>query len=493
MILLALLTIVSAGLLYRLLKSSGIHRHGRRLARPSDTIPLIGNAIRFLQAHHVQFNWFIKQQQAFGGDTYEISAPWLPAAVVISRPENIEFVLKNESRIPRGDFFTARTLDLFGYGIINATGSLARVQREVALSFFAGENIDALITTVLPDVYSSTTRATLAHHAQTNKPLDLQRTLLDLTTEVISTMVYDSAAISVSSRFSEALDYASDWIGRRFQKPLYPLTELFTGAKFRAAVEEVKVTGVKILHRARKRRAREAFASLCDNTEPQFDSLIDLLIDTLGSSNPTTLVADSALNFLYAARDTTAHWLSWTVYAVVHDSDALARVLAEISTLPPPEQLQPADLDASRIPYTTAVLHEALRLYPPVPLQIRQCGGDGSNPVTLPDGTSLPPHTLVIWCVWAINRSTALWGDNAHLFRPARWLDEDRQQFQRDNKSAWEFPVFGGGTRGCVGEPMARVMTAWVLVVVLREFSIEEETVSENGNGNGNGRIASSG
>ncbi|RMZ78509.1 hypothetical protein DV737_g3816, partial [Chaetothyriales sp. CBS 132003] len=418
-------------------------------------MPLIGNAIALRQPRHVLFDWFITQQQAFGGDTYEISAPWLPAAVVISRPENIEFVLKNESRISRGRFVATRTWDLFGYGIINATGSLARLQREVARSFFAGENVDALITTVLPEAYSSTTRATLAHHAQTNEPLDLQRTLLDLTTEAVSAMVYDSgAATSVSPRFSHALDYASDEIGRRFQNPLYPLTELFTSAKLRAAVEEVKATGARIIHRARKRRAREAFASLCDNTEPQFDSLLDLLIDTLGggssSSNPTTLVADSALNFLYAARDTTAQWISWTVYAVVHDSDALARVLAEISTLPPPDQLQPADLGASRLPYTTAVLHEALRLYPPVPLQIKH----------------LPPHTLVIWCVWAINRSAALWGDDAHHFRPARWLDEDGQQFQRDGKSAWEFPVFGGGAaaaRGCVGKAMAEAMAAWVL------------------------------
>ncbi|RMZ84870.1 hypothetical protein DV738_g257, partial [Chaetothyriales sp. CBS 135597] len=481
--------VVSAVLLFRLLRSSGIHRNGRRLARPSDNIPFVGNAISFLQPRHVLFDWFLRQQQAFDGDTYEISAPWLPPTAVISRPENIEFVLKNESRIPRGSFFAARTGDLFGYGgIINATGSLARVQREVAVSFFTRENTDdGLVTTLLSDVYLSTTRASLAQHAQTSEPLDLQRTILDLTTSVVSTIVYDSEASLVSPRFSEALDHASDQISRRFYSPLYPLAELLRGAELRGSIEEVKATGAKIVYRARKRRAREAFASLCDDTEPQLDSLMDSLIDTFGggssSSDPTTVVADSALNFFYAARNTIAQWTSWTLYALLQDSGALSRVLAEISTLPPsPERVPAADLDASRIPYTTAVMHEALRLYPPVPIQIRQCQGDGDSDeddklVTLPDGTTLPPHTLIVWCVWSINRSSALWGSDADLFRPARWLGGDEGQFQDDNRPACGFPAF-------IGKAMAQLIVAGILVMILRDFSLEGASVSVNGKDN---------
>ena len=60
------------------------------------------------------FHWFIRQQSAFNGETYEISVPTLPAGVVINSPENIEFVLKNENLITKGDFFRSRSWDLFG-------------------------------------------------------------------------------------------------------------------------------------------------------------------------------------------------------------------------------------------------------------------------------------------------------------------------------------------------------------------------------------------
>ncbi|RMD44153.1 hypothetical protein DV735_g978, partial [Chaetothyriales sp. CBS 134920] len=473
--------IVSVALLYRLLRSPGIHRNNRRLARPHDTAPFVGNALSFLQPRHLLFDWFVRQQQAFDGDTYEISGPCLPPAVVITQPENIAFVVKNGSRVSRGSFFAARTGDLFGYGgIINATGSLARVQRELAVSFFTHEKTDdTLVTTLLADVYFSTTHASLARHAQTSEPLDLQRTILDLTTSVVSSIVYDSEAGLVSPQFSGALDYASDQIGRRFYNPLYPLTELLTGTKLPASIEQVKATGARIVQRARKRRAREAFASLCDDTEPQLDGLIDSLIDTLGGgggSNPITLVADSALNLFYVARNTTAQWIGWTLYALLQDSSALTRVVAEISTLPQSERLQAVDLGASRIPYTIAVLHEALRLYPPVPIQIRQCEGDdgeGDKAVTLPDGTTLPPHTLIVWCAWAVNRSTALWGDDANLFLPARWLDGDKGQFQHDDRLAWGFPAF-------IGKAMAQLIVAWVVVAILRDFVIEEAIVKSD-------------
>jgi hypothetical protein len=78
------------------------------------TLPFLGNAVKFLQPRHLLFEWFVQCQRCFGFETFAISIPSLPEGVVISDPENLEYVLKNESAITKGEFFRRRSWDLFG-------------------------------------------------------------------------------------------------------------------------------------------------------------------------------------------------------------------------------------------------------------------------------------------------------------------------------------------------------------------------------------------
>lgn len=87
------------------------------------------------------------------------------------------------------------------------------------------------------------------------------------------------------------------------------------------------------------------------------------------------------------------------------------------------------------LPYTMAVFYETLRLYPPIPFEIREC----EQATTLPDGTFLPEKAIVLWSLWAMNRSKITWGDDADFFRPERWLTENGKL---TTKGASEFPVF---------------------------------------------------
>ncbi|OAL36179.1 hypothetical protein AYO20_04593 [Fonsecaea nubica] len=495
-----------------------------------DSLPLLGNAIQFLKPRHVLFDWFVKCQQKFGQETFEISVPSLPPGVVINSPEVLEYVLKNEAAITKGEFFRDRSWDLFGYGIINASGELWRAQRKAGLKFFSGTNLDIMIEEVLPEIYHEFTRASLSQAAEDRSVVDLQKIFHDLTTTVVGHMAYDME-IDATSPFSKAFDHASSQIGLRFQNPLYSITEFFTGSSFRASLREVKRFGRQIVSEARKRRAREAFESLITNTDEEetelmqqrqqpennegsglgFGTLIDSLIEAL--SNPK-IVADAALNFLSAGRDTTAQSLTWTFYALLRHPEALKRVREEIdlkfdvktsdktpfnssaTTNSDSEEdvnIDVSDLQPTNLPYTMAVFYESLRLHPPVPFEIKQT----TQPVTLPDGTSLPAGAVVVWCIWALNRSFSTFGEDAQLFRPERWLevsspashansetDTDTHvntaahkpslRFTGSKYSVGEFPVFNGGPRSCLGKKMAELMGAWTLMRMLREWDFEE-------------------
>lgn len=153
------------------------------------------------------------------------------------------------------------------------------------------------------------------------------------------------------------------------------------------------------------------------------------------------------------------------------------KILAELLPLPNKtvESLLPSSL-----PYTNAVFYESLRLYPPVPIEIKET----SQCTTLPDGTVLPAGAIVMYIPWAMNRCFELWGETAHDFLPDRWLsssssdDDDHGNHQNhkifssfnNKKSAYEFPVFNAGPRTCVGKKFAEALAIAVLVALVPKY-----------------------
>jgi hypothetical protein len=86
-----------------------------RLARkPPDTLPLVGNGLKFLQARWKLLGWFNSCQRHFGYETVALTVPTLPPGVLIHDPKNLEFVFKHEGLFTKGAFVRQRSWDLFG-------------------------------------------------------------------------------------------------------------------------------------------------------------------------------------------------------------------------------------------------------------------------------------------------------------------------------------------------------------------------------------------
>ena len=279
--------------------------------------------------------------------------------------------------------------------------------------------------------------------------------------------------IDSSSPFSQAFDYASDRVGLRFQNPFYRVTELFTGLKFRDSIAEVRAFGRLIVRNARQRQLDLKSAKGMEDSHSAYGNLIDSLLEAF---NDSSIAADAALNFLSAGRDTTAQSLTWTFYLLMRNPSSSRRLRQEVLRAFPlnvsdndTRKIDIAEFQPAKLPFTTAVFYEALRLCPPVPFEIKQCEID----ITLPDGTFLPAGSIVIWCIWAMNRSAEIWaqqGPRLEIFEPERWLKHGNFV----GKSAFEFPVFNGGPRSCLGKRMAELMAAYVIVNMVREFQFEE-------------------
>jgi cytochrome P450 len=289
-----------------------------------------------------------------------------------------------------------------------------------------------------------------------------------------------------NDEFSLAFDYASGITAERFQNPLWRVTELFTGSRFRRSVSVVKNFGHRIVASAVKDRNEQHSkheTTGASNEDSKLNdisgSLVQSLLDALGNEET---VADAALTYLSAGRDTTGQALTWTFYLLLQHPSAVAKVRAEVQHLlsqqqPPSTKIDTRLFTPHALPYTTAIFHEALRLFPPIPFEIRQCQAD----TALPDGTLLPRGSVLVWCLWAMQRSRATWGEDAGEFKPERFLVDDIRESGEvggkkfvQGKTAAEFPVFYGGARACLGKKMAEAIAVQVIPAVVWGFEVEK-------------------
>jgi cytochrome P450 len=160
-------------------------------------------------------------------------------------------------------------------------------------------------------------------------------------------------------------------------------------------------------------------------------------------------IVDQILTMLAAGHETTSSALTWVAYLLAINQPMQDRLREEIrATIP----TLVSDVDHTIIesmPYLNAVCKETIRLYPTVPITVRESIRDtfiGSQPVT--KGTTL------LLCPWAINRSKQHWGDDAEAFNPERWMAKGTANTGGASTN-YAVITFLHGTRSCVGRDFA--------------------------------------
>lgn len=103
------------------------------------------------------------------------------------------------------------------------------------------------------------------------------------------------------------------------------------------------------------------------------------------------------------------------------------------------------------LPYLSACIKEGLRLHPPATGYLEKQAPEGGDDV--PDGRHIPEGTGLAYNAWGIMRSRTVFGDDADLFRPERWLESDFEKQRAMNRS-WELG-FSSGKWRCLGKDIA--------------------------------------
>jgi cytochrome P450 len=121
-----------------------------------------------------------------------------------------------------------------------------------------------------------------------------------------------------------------------------------------------------------------------------------------------------------------------------------------------------------QLPYLNGIMHETLRLYPTVPLTMRQAICDSNLA-----GQPIPKGVVVVLSMWQMNRSPEVWGSEAAEFHPERWITDGKPNTNGGASSNYEFLTFLHGPRSCIGQGFAKAEMRCLLASMIRTFSWE--------------------
>ena len=119
------------------------------------------------------------------------------------------------------------------------------------------------------------------------------------------------------------------------------------------------------------------------------------------------------------------------------------------------------DSEAKRLPYLQACIMEDLGMWPPLTglaSKVAPPQGETVNGIFIPGGVEVAFNPLMTM------RRKDVFGDDAKIFRPERWIEADattRHKYERTAEL-----VFGSGRFGCLGKNIAMIELNKIFVEV---------------------------
>ncbi|KAG6811218.1 hypothetical protein H0H92_008479 [Tricholoma furcatifolium] len=235
---------------------------------------------------------------------------------------------------------------------------------------------------------------------------------------------------------------------------LWPLFEMF-GDRSERYCRVIRRWLDPLVRQALQDRERERERGTTDGSLKD-KTFLQHLVD---STSDPVLIRDQLLSMLLASRDTTACLLTFVTYIMAIHPEVAVRLRAEVLEHCGPDAAPTYD-QIRGLKYMRAVINETLRLFPPVPLNVRE---SRSAPCALPPSDTtynhtdshgdsdsgeklyMPGSTTIIYLPLLFQKNKALWGEDAEEFDPERWLDPERVKKFVEKPSMWG--AFSAGPR----------------------------------------------
>ncbi len=376
---------------------------------------------------------------------------------LVNEPALVKRVLKDApDDFPKSDRVAEGLRPLLGNSVFVTNGDVWKRQRRIIDPAFEGGRLRE----IFPAMWDATQAAVdRLQHDATSEPIDIEQITSFAAADVIfrtlfSLPIEDKVAQSVFHAFKAyqrdqpvlnlgALIRLPKWVPRGFRKSTV------------AHAEEI----------------RGLIRSLTEDRLTQIENGVapdDLATKIMTTPDPLTgdifdrdEMVDQVAIFFLAGHETSASALAWALYLLAANPEWQDRVAAEGAGFGTPEMAALSGLRDTR-----DVFRETLRLYPPVPMMVRETQADHEF-----RNRRIRKGAQIVLSPWHLHRHQRLW-DAPDAFDPTRWDTENGKQCQRD-----AYMPFSSGPRVCTGAGFAMMEGVMLLskLVAAYRFDVVED------------------
>ncbi|KAH7304088.1 cytochrome P450 [Stachybotrys elegans] len=215
-------------------------------------------------------------------------------------------------------------------------------------------------------------------------------------------------------------------------------------------------------------------------------SILALSLKDTSALTPRLLseTSDQVRSFLFAGHDTSTSMLQWLFYELSRTPRALRAVRAELDEVLGPST-DPREIctllrhkgesSVARMSYLNAAIKETLRLHPPAST-VRMTPPNSGFTVRAPTGQDYClDGTIMYSCQAILQRDPAVFGHDADVWVPERWLGDAAKKIP---PSAWR--PFERGPRNCIGMELANLEARVIIAIVARKYDFIKVGLGES-------------
>ena len=365
---------------------------------------------------------------------------------LLNQPDLVRLVLRDRPRdFPKSRRVTAGLAPLLGKSVFVTNGAIWERQRRIIDPAFEGGRVKSSFPSMLAAAQSAAER--IEPGKRDIEPIASYATADVIFRTLFSVPIGDEIAAETYTAF------------RDFQRaqPIATLTAL--------------MPWMPVWHRKRTRdaakRLRGLIRSLVERRLNEIEegrAPADLATKILTTVDPETgqgfdaeEMVDQVAIFFLAGHETSASLLGWALWLLAASPEWGSRVASESSDfIKSPDYSKLTAMTATR-----SVLRETLRLYPPVPMFVREAVQREEF-----RGRTVKRGSQVVISPWHLHRHERIWKRPDH-FDPARW------ELGTDNPGGDAYQPFSSGTRSCPGAGFAMAEATILLSVLMARFRFE--------------------
>ncbi|MFE3176323.1 cytochrome P450 [Amycolatopsis sp. NPDC059235] len=360
-----------------------------------------------------------------------------------NHPDHAKHVLRDNHANYRKGIGLVESRRALGNGLLTSDGALWKSQRRVVQPLFHGTRIAGLAGAVAEEADHLVNRW---QRRDNDAPADMVSEMTRFTLSVLGRVLLDTDLrpyAGIEPAFAAVQEQA-----------------MFEMITLGSVPQWLPLPGQLRFRRAQRELGRTVTALTAEREHDRGEDLVSRLLDAADAAEDPAAarrrLRDELVTLLLAGHETTSSTLAWTWLMVGRHPEVGDRLCEEARRVLGDRRATSDDL--ARLTYTTAVIEEVMRLWPPVwILPRRAIAGDEIGGLAVPAGAD----TLI--CTYTLHRHPGFW-------RSPDRFDPDRFTGCRPERERYAYLPFGAGPRACVGSTLGMLEAVLCVATVIRRF-----------------------